>query len=64
MQTVIVEALPKWAKNDDAVVDFGGLVPCAENVLDLPHPRKILQEPNLTKKMWSDLSMFLKRHPQ
>ena len=59
----IVQSLPKWVKTDDTVVDFGGLVPRAENVIGLPYPRKILQEPNLKKKIWSDLSMFLKRNP-
>ena len=60
-ETLIVQSLPKWAKTDDTVLDFGGLVPRAENVIDLPYPRKILNEPNLKKKIWSDLSMFLKR---
>ena len=61
-QTVIVKSVPKWAKKDDTVIDFGGLVPCAENVIGLPYPREILQEPNLKKKIWVDLSMFLKRN--
>ncbi len=62
VQTVIVRSLPKWSKKEDTVVDFGGLVPCAENVIGFPYPRKILQEPNLKKKIWGDLSMFLKRN--
>lgn len=61
-QTVIVKSVPKWAKKDDTVIDFGGLVPCAENVIGLPYPRKILQDPNLKKKIWVELSMFLKRN--
>ena len=61
-ETFIVQSLPKWAKKDDTVIDFGGLVPCAENVIGLPYPREILQEPNLKKKIWVDLSMFLKRN--
>ena len=61
-QTVIVKSVPKWAKKDDTVIDFGGLVPCAENVIGLPCPRKILQDPNLKKKIWVELSMFLKRN--
>ena len=62
-ETFIVQSLPKWAKTEDTVVDFGELVPRAENVIGLPFPKKILQEPNLKKKIWSDLSMFLKRNP-
>ena len=61
-ETFIVQSLPKWAKTKDTVLDFGGLVPCAENVIGLPYPRQILQEPNLKKKIWSDLSLFLKRN--
>ena len=61
-ETFIVQSLPKWAKTEDTVVDFGELVPRAENVIGLPFPKKILQEPNLKKKIWSDLSMFLKRN--
>ena len=61
-QTVIVKSVPKWAKKDDTVIDFGGLVPCAENVIGLPCPRKILQDSNLKKKIWVELSMFLKRN--
>ena len=61
-ETFIVQSLPKWAKTEDTVVDFGELVPRAENVIGLPFPNKILQEPNLKKKIWSDLSMFLKRN--
>ena len=61
-ETFIVQSLPKWAKKDDTVIDFRGLVPRAENVIGLPCPRKILQEPNLKKKIWSDLSVFLKRN--
>ena len=61
-ETFIVQSLPKWAKTEDTVVDFGALVPRAENVIGLPFPKKILQEPNLKKKIWSDLSMFLKRN--
>ena len=61
-ETFIVESLPKWAKTEDTVVDFGELVPRAENVIGLPCPKKILQEPNLKKKIWIDLSMFLKRN--
>ena len=61
-QTMIVKSVPKWAKKDDTVIDFGGLVPCAENVIGLPCPRKILQDPNLKKKIWVELSMFLKRN--
>ena len=60
-QTFIVKSLPKWAKKDDTVVDFGGLVSNAENVIGLPYPRKILQEPHLKRKIWGDLSKFLKR---
>ena len=59
---MIVKSVPKWAKKDDTVIDFGGLVPCAENVIGLPCPRKILQDPNLKKKIWVELSMFLKRN--
>ncbi|MEL0255745.1 MAG: hypothetical protein VW930_07365 [Burkholderiaceae bacterium] len=61
-QTVIVKSVPKWAKKDDTVIDFGGLVPCAKNVLGLPCPRKILQDPYLKKEIWIELSMFLKRN--
>ena len=61
-QTVIVKLLPKWAKKDDTILDFEGLVPCAENVIGLPFPRKILQEPNLKKNIWDDLSKFLKQN--
>ena len=61
-EAFIVQSLPKWAKTEDTVVDFGELVPRAENVIGLPFPKKILQEPNLKKKIWSDLSMFLKRN--
>ena len=61
-ETFIVQSLPKWVKTDDTVVDFGGLVPRAEKVIGLPYPRKILQEPNLKKKIWSDLAVFLKRN--
>ena len=61
-ETFIVQSLPKWAKTEDTVVDFGELVPREENVIGLPCPKKILQEPNLKKKIWSDLSMFLKRN--
>ena len=61
-QTVIVKSVPKWVKKDDTVIDFGGLVPCAENVIGLPCPREILQDPNLKKKIWVELSMFLKRN--
>ena len=61
-QTVIVKSVPKWAKKGDTVIDFGGLVPCAENVIGLPCPRKILQDSNLKKKIWVELSMFLKRN--
>ena len=61
-QTFIVKSLPKWAKKDDTVVAFGGLVPDAENVIGLPYPKKILLEPSLKKKIWSDLSKFLKRN--
>ena len=61
-QTVFVKSVPKLAKKDDTVIDFGGSVPCAENVIGLPNPRKILQEPNLKKKIWVELSMFLKRN--
>ena len=61
-ETFIVQSLPKWAKTEDTVVDFGELVPRAENVIGLPCPKKILQEPNLKKKIWIDLSMFLKRN--
>ena len=61
-ETFIVQSLPKWAKTDDTVLDFGGLVPRAENVIDLPYPTKILQEPNLKKEIWVKLSMFLKRN--
>ena len=61
-QTVIVKSVPKWAKKDDTVIDFGGLVSCAENVIGLPCPRKILQDSNLKKKIWVELSMFLKRN--
>ena len=61
-QTFIVKSLPKWAKKDDTVIDFAELVPNAENVIGLPCPRKILQEPNLKKKIWADLSNFLKRN--
>ena len=60
-QTVIVKSIPKWAKKDDTVLDFGGSVPCDENVIDLPYPKKILHEPNLKKKIWGDLSRFLNR---
>ena len=61
-QTVIVKFLPKWAKKDDTVLDFGGLVPNAKNVIGLPCPSKILQEPSLKRKIWGDLSMFFKRN--
>ncbi len=61
-ETFIVKSLPKWAKTDDNVVDFVGLVPSTENVIGLPCPRQILQEPNLKKTIWSDLSNFLKRN--
>ena len=61
-QTVIVKLLPKWASKDDTVLDFGGLVPNAKNVIGLPYPREILQEPNLKRKIWGDLSIFLKRN--
>ena len=61
-QTLIVRLLPKWAKKDDTVLDFGGLVPNAKNVIGLPYPREILQEPNLKRKIWGDLSMFFKRN--
>ena len=37
-------------------------IPNAENVIGLPYPKKILQEPNLKKKIWGDLSEFLKRN--
>ena len=60
-QTFIVKSLPKWAKKDDTVVDFEGLVPDAKNVVRVPYPGKILQEPNLKKKIWGDLSKFFKR---
>ena len=60
-QTVIVTALPKWANKDDTVIDFRGLVSSAENVIGLPHPGQILHEPNLKKKIWGDLSLFLER---
>ena len=60
-QTFIVKSLPKWAKKDDLVVDFEGLVPDAKNVVGLPYPGKILQEPSLKKKIWGDLSKFFKR---
>ena len=62
-QTFIVKSLPKWAKKDDTVLDFGGLVPNAKNVIGLPYPREILQEPKLKRKIWGDLSMFFKRNP-
>ena len=62
-QTLIVKLLPKWAKKDDTVLDFGGLVPNAKNVIGLPHPGEILQEPKLKRKIWGDLSMFFKRNP-
>ena len=61
-QTIIVKLLPKWVKKDDTVLDFGGLVPNAKNVIGLPYPREILQEPNLKRKIWGDLSIFLKRN--
>ena len=61
-QTFIVKSVPKWAKEEDTVLDFLGLVPRAENVIDLPKPREIFQEPNLKKKIWGDLSKFLKRN--
>ena len=61
-ETFIVQSVPKWAKTDDTILDFVGLVPSAENVIGLPYPRKILQEPNLKKKIWSDLAVFLKRN--
>ena len=61
-QTIIVKSLPQWAKKDDAVVDFGGLVPIAKNVIGLPYPREILKESDLKKKIWGDLSIFLKRN--
>ena len=61
-QTFIVKSLPKWAKKDDTVVDFAGLVPIAENVIGLPYPRKILQEPSLKKKIWGDLADFFIRN--
>ena len=61
-QTLIVKSLPNWTKKDDIIVDFAGLIPNAENVIGFPSPRKILQEPNLKKKIWLDLSMFLKRN--
>ena len=61
-QTFIVKSLPKWVKKDDPVLDFGGLLSNSENVIGLPHPREILQEPNLKKKIWVDLSNFLKRN--
>ena len=60
-ETFIVQSLPKWAKTDDTIVDFVGLVPSAKNVIGLPYFRKILEEPTLKEKIWSDLSMFLKR---
>ena len=61
-ETFIVQSLPKWAKKSDIVIDFMGLVPSAENVLGLPYPRTILQEPNLKEKIWNNLSMFLERN--
>ena len=61
-ETFIVKSLPKWAKTDDTVLDFGGLVPKAKNVILLPYPKEILQEPNLKRKIWGDLSMFFKRN--
>ena len=61
-QTVIVKSEPKWAKKDDTIADFVGLVPSTENVIGLPCPRQILQEPNLKKTIWRDLSKFLKRN--
>ena len=61
-ETFIVKLLPKWASKDDTVLDFGGLVPNAKNVIGLPYPREILQEPNLKRKIWGDLSIFLKRN--
>ena len=61
-QTVIVKLLPKWAKKDDTVLDFTGLVPKAKTVIGLPYPREILQKPNLKRKIWGDLSMFFKRN--
>ena len=61
-QTVIVKSVPKWAKKDDTIVDFVGLVPSTENVFGLPCPRQILQEPNLKKTIWRDLSKFLNRN--
>ena len=61
-QTVIVKSAPKWAKREDTVIDFGGSVSSAENVIGLPYPREILQEPNLKRKIWGDLSMFFKRN--
>ena len=61
-QTIIVKSLPKWVKKGDTIVDFEGLVPNAENIIRLPCPRKILQDPNLKKYIWDDLSKFLKRN--
>ena len=61
-QTVILKSAPKWAKREDTVIDFGGSVSSAENVIGLPCPSKILKEPNLKKKIWGDLSIFLKRN--
>ena len=61
-QTVFVKLLPKWVKKDDTVLAFGGSVQSAENVIGLPYPREILQEPNLKRKIWGDLSIFFKRN--
>ena len=61
-ETFIVQSVPKWAKTDDTVIDFVGLVPSTENVFGLPCPRQILQEPNLKRKIWRDLSKFLNRN--
>ena len=61
-ETFIVKSLPKWAKKDDAVVDFVGLGLSTENVIGLPCPGQILQETNLKTTIWRDLSKFLKQN--
>ena len=57
----ILRSMPKWVQKRDTILDFVGLVPATDNVLTLPGPSKILQTPNLKRKLWLDLSGFLVR---
>ncbi len=61
-ETFIVKSLPAWAKTDVTIIDFRGLVPSTGNAIGLPCPGEILQEPNLKKKIWGDLSRFLRQN--